>query len=200
MSISVSAMNRLQPQTGCAFILKAGETLEVISPCDEQVADLALFARADPREYFSSGRTLDYNEQMFLTTGAILYSNRSTPLMRIELDEAGRHDYLITPCSSRMFEILYKQLEHPSCQENLTKALERFQISSDGIHSTFNAFMRIDFDPTGHIAIMPPSSRAGDRIVFKALIDLICGLTSCSSELSNNNSCKPIDYRVIAVS
>ena len=196
----ISVMNRLQPQTGCAFPLKAGEALEVVSPCDEQVADLALFARSDPLEYFSSGRTLDYNEEIFLTTGATLYSNRSTPMMRIELDRAGRHDYLITPCSSRMFQILYKQEGHPSCHENLTKALESFQISSDSIHSTFNIFMRVDFDSKGHINVMPPSSRAGDSIVFRALIDLICGLTSCSSELSNNSICKPIDYRVIAVS
>lgn len=196
----VSLMNRLPPQTGCAFILKAGEALEVVSPFDQQVADLALFAHADRHESFSSGRTLDYNEQIFLTTGATLYSNRSTAMMRIEVDKAGRHDYLITPCSSRMFQILYNQMDHPSCHENLSKALERFQISSDDVHSTFNAFMRVDVDSQGHIAVMPPSSRAGDRIVFRSLMDLICGLTACSSELSNNGICKPIDYRTLAPS
>lgn len=191
-------MSRLEPQTGCALILRAGEALEVLSPRDEQVADLALYAYADPREYFSAGRTLDYNACVFLTTGSTLYSNRSTPMMRIELDHAGRHDYLLAPCSGRMYQILRNLDKHPSCHENLAKALQPFNISADDIHATFNAFMRVGIDLDGRTTVMPPSSRAGDRIVLRALVDLIVGLTACSSEQSNNGVCKPIDYRVIA--
>jgi uncharacterized protein len=191
-------MNRLQPQTGCALILRAGEALEVVSPRDKQVADLALYAHADPREYFSAGRTLDYNGRVFLTTGSTLYSNRSTPMMQIELDHAGRHDYLLTPCSARMFQILHNLDGHPSCHDNLAKALRPFNITDDDIHATFNAFMRVDIDSDGSIAVRQPSSRAGDRIVLRALVDLVAGLTACSSEHSNNGACKPIDYRVIA--
>jgi uncharacterized protein YcgI (DUF1989 family) len=196
--VPISTMSRLEPQTGCALVLRAGEALEVLSPRDEQVADLALYAYADPREYFSAGRTLDYNSCVFLTTGSTLYSNRSTPMMRIELDHAGRHDYLLAPCSARMFQILRNLDRHPSCHENLAKALQPFNISSDDIHATFNAFMCVDIDLGGRIAVIPPSSRAGDRIVLRALVDLIAGLTACSSEHSNNGVCKPIDYRVIA--
>jgi uncharacterized protein YcgI (DUF1989 family) len=196
--VPISTMNRLEPQTGCALIVRAGEALEIVSPRDEQVADLALYVRADPREYFSAGRTLDYNERVFLTTGSTLYSNRSTPMMRIELDDAGRHDYLLTPCSGRMFQILHNLDGHPSCQDNLSRALQPFNISYDDIHATFNAFMRVDIHSNGSIAVMPPSSRGRDRVVLRALLDLIVGLTACSSEHSNNGVCKPIDYRVIA--
>ena len=138
--------------------LRAGEALEVLSPRDEQVADLALYAYADPREYFSAGRTLDYNACVFLTTGSTLYSNRSTPMMRIELDHAGRHDYLLAPCSARMYQILRNLDKHPSCHENLAKALQPFNISADDIHATFNAFMRVDIDLDGRTTVMPPLS------------------------------------------
>jgi uncharacterized protein YcgI (DUF1989 family) len=196
--MSVSTLKRLAPQTGCALILRAGEALEIVSPYAEQVADLALFALADPREYFSAGRTLDYNECVFVSTGAILYSNRSNPLMEIELDQAGRHDYLLTPCSARMFEILYQRHAHPSCLTNLVRALETFGISEDCIHATFNAFMHVDIEPNGRIVLRPPSSKAGDRIILRGRTDLIVGLTACSSEHSNNGACKPLDYRIIA--
>jgi uncharacterized protein len=198
LEVFLSTINRLEPQTGCALIMRSGEALEIVSPSDGQVADLALYARADLREYFSAGRTLDYSGRVFLTTGSTLYSNRSTPMMRIERDDAGRHDYLLAPCSARMFQILRNLDGHPSCHDNLAKALQPFNITADNIHATFNAFMRVDIDSEGNIAVRPPSSRAGDRIVLRALVDLVAGLTACSSEHSNNGVCKSIDYRVIA--
>jgi uncharacterized protein len=198
LEVFLSTINRLEPQTGCALIMRSGEALEIVSPSDGQVADLALYARADLREYFSAGRTLDYSGRVFLTTGSTLYSNRSTPMMRIERDDAGRHDYLLAPCSARMFQILRNLDGHPNCHDNLAKALQPFNITADDIHATFNTFMRVDIDSEGNIAVRPPSSRAGDRIVLRALVDLVVGLTACSSEHSNNGVCKSIDYRVIA--
>jgi uncharacterized protein len=192
----ISPLRRIDPQSGCAFEIYQGQALEIWDPFGEQVADLALYSRSDRKEYFSSGRTLDYNGRIFLTTGDVLYSNRSTQMMRIERDDAGRHDYLLTPCSARMFEILRDMPNHPSCHGNLAMALRPFGISDDDIHSTFNVFMRVEINSAGSIAIRTPSSKAGDRIAFRALTDLIVGLTACSSEHTNNGVCKPIDFRV----
>jgi uncharacterized protein YcgI (DUF1989 family) len=196
MEMPVSELKRLAPQTGCAFSMRMDDELEIISPLDEQVADLACFARMNFREYFSAGRTLDYNENVFLTTGSTLYSNQSRQMMRIEHDDAGRHDYLLTPCSLEMFRILRGMDRHPSCLENLAAALCSYGVPTDGIHSTFNAFMHVEMAANGRISIMPPSSKAGNRIVLRALTDLIVGLTACSSEHSNAGICKAIDYIV----
>ena len=199
VEMSVSRLSgRLRPQSGCAFMLAARESLEITDPLGQQVADLAIFCAADPAEYFSAGRTLDYNQRIYLTTGDVAYSNRSQPLIRIERNDAGRHDYLLTPCSTRMFEILRNSRNHPSCHSNLTKALRRFGISADEIHATFNVFMNAEVDSSGNLAILPPSSNAGDRIILCALEDLIIGLTACASEHTNNGTCKPIDCRVIS--
>ncbi|MFN2509768.1 MAG: DUF1989 domain-containing protein, partial [Chthoniobacterales bacterium] len=59
--------SRLEPQTGTAFELKAGQTLRVIDIEGEQVADLAAFARADISEWLSSGRSMDYAITIYLT-------------------------------------------------------------------------------------------------------------------------------------
>ena len=45
--------------------------------------------------------------------------------------------------------------------------------------------------------VLPPVSKAGDSITFRAEMDLIVGLTACSAELSNNWSFKPIGYEVL---
>ncbi len=189
-------MQVVPAQSGIAFHLKNGEALEIVDPKGEQVADLAFYSADDTREYFSSGRTLDYNERQYITTGGVLYSNRSNRMLVIEKDDVGVHDYLLTPCSARMFEILRGESNHPSCTENLAKSLANFGISSDDIHGTFNAFMNVEISPSGKVRVLPPRSEAGDKVILRAQMDLVVGLTACSSEASNAGSCKPITYRI----
>ncbi|MEO7859102.1 MAG: DUF1989 domain-containing protein [Nitrospirales bacterium] len=46
-------------------------------------------------------------------------------------DTVGRHDFLLTPCSQEMFEILYTQKGyHPSCFENLLNSLKEHDTRS----------------------------------------------------------------------
>lgn len=192
------ARYRLEPQTGTSFSLDRGQVLRVIDPEGEQVSDLVAFAQADKSEWLSSGRSIDYNNTVYLTTGHLLYSNRSNPMFTILEDRVGRHDFLLTPCSPETFKILYKGHEgyHPSCLENLTKNLERFGILVDDIPTTFNVFMNVDIMPSGELKIGPPLSKPGDFLDLRAEMDLIVGVTACSAEMSNNYSFKPIEVEV----
>jgi hypothetical protein len=192
---------RLEPQTGTAFELKAGQYLRVIDLEGEQVADLISFNRADPHEWLSSGRTLDYANSIYLTTNNILYSNRSRAMFTIVQDDVGRHDFLLTPCSRETFRIIYKnEDEHPSCFDNLLTSLARFGIEPDCIPTTLNLFMNVEIASDGTLSIKPPRSRAGDSVTLRAEMDLIVGLTACSAEMSNNYKFKPIGYEIIKAS
>ena len=188
----------LAAQTGCALRLARGETLRVISPTGEQVADVAAFAAADPREWLSTGRTVDYGGSIYVGTGSVLYSNRSTALLTITADTAGRHDLLLSPCSAEMFERLYGiEGHHPSCYENLATSLEPLGVAPDAIPTTLNLFMVVTPDPhTGRIDIGPPSSRPGDHVDLRAEVDLLVGVTACSAELTNSGTLKPIDVEI----
>ncbi len=193
------SLHRLAPQTGTGFLLAKGQRLRVVDPLGEQVSDLTAFAQADPREWLSSGRSIDYANTIYLTTGHTLYSNRSRPMFVIESDDVGRHDFLLTPCSPETFQIIYNHKgHHPSCFGNLVGGLAPFGITPDAIPTTLNIFMNVAVDANGVLAIGPPRSKAGDAIVLRAEMDLIVGLTACSAELSNNFSFKPIDYEVLA--
>jgi uncharacterized protein YcgI (DUF1989 family) len=169
----------------------------VIDPQGEQVADLVAFAGADANEWISSGRTFDYNNTIYLTTGHVLYSNRSRPMLTIVEDTVGRHDFLYTPCSPETFTLIYKnRAHHPSCFENLSRALERHAIVPDRIPTTFNIFMNVSVLASGELKIDPPRSKPGDFILLRAEMDLIVGLTACSAEMSNNYAFKPIDFEI----
>lgn len=189
----------LAPQTGTGLVVRTGELLKIIDPTGEQVSDLISFAKDDPREWLSSGRTIDYANTIYLTTGHTLYSNRSHPMWTIVEDTVGRHDFLLTPCSPETFSIIYKTTgHHPSCFENLVNALTPFGITPDAIPTTLNVFMNVEVAPDGELRILPPKSRAGDHLLLRAEMDLVVGVTACSAELSNNGSFKPIDVEVHA--
>lgn len=190
--------HEIPPRSGMAFTLSAGQTLTVIDPEGEQVADLLAFNQEDKGEVLSSGRTFDYASRIYLTKGDPLYSNRSNVMLEIVEDTVGRHDFLLTPCSREMFQIIYgEENPHRGCFGNLASALAPYGIVADAIPATFNCFMNVPVDgATGEIKVLPPLSRAGDSILFQARMDLIIGLTACSAGQSNNFAFKPIHYEI----
>jgi uncharacterized protein len=188
---------RIAPQSGIGLVVSRGQTLTIIDPEGEQVADLISFRHDDPAERLSSGRTIDYASRIYVTAGDVLYSNRSRPMWTILRDDVGRHDFLLTPCSPEMFRILYGVAgHHPSCLENLARGLAPFGIGADAIPTTFNVFMNVEVATNGQVSVLPPLSRAGDSIELRAEMDMFVGITACSAELSNNGRFKPIDVEV----
>lgn len=192
-------LTRLAPQTGAAFVLREGQRLTVVDPMGEQVSDVFAVLADDHDEWLSSGRTIDYANSIAVTTGTVLYSNRSTPMATVVEDTCGQHDFLLTPCSQETFDLLYPEFEgayHPSCFENLATNLGPLGVDPDRISTTLNIFMNVWVERNGVLHIDPPTSTAGDRFVLRADADLLVGLTACSAEKSNNGVCKPIDYRI----
>lgn len=191
-------MTRIPPRSGTAFELAKGASLTVIDPEGSQVSDLLAYNAQDVREAISNGRTFDYEETLHLSIGNRLWSNRSNPMLSIVEDTVRRHDFLLTPCSTATFEHFYPEKPvHRGCFGNLAEALEPYGIGPDDIPTAFNVFMNVPVDgESGLIAVKPPVSKAGDRIVLRAEMDLIIGLTACSAYDSNGGSFKPIDYEL----
>lgn len=187
----------IDPQSGTAFKLKCGQILRVIDPMGEQVSDLMAYREDDLDEYLSSGRTIDYANTIYVTSGYILYSNRSNPMFTILNDQVGRHDFLLTPCSPETFKIIYNNhAHHPSCFANLAQNLAPYGIAPDSIPTTFNIFMNVKIGENGELTIDPPLSKAGQYIELRAEMDMVVGVTACSAEMSNNYSFKPIDIQI----
>lgn len=189
-------LNVIPPRSGVSFTIKKGQHLKVVDIEGEQVSDFICYNLHDKAEYLSSGRTIDYAETIFLTTGHPFYSNRSNIMFEIIEDKVGRHDFLLTPCSADTFRIIYGHTEqHRGCFGNLCEALKEHGIAPDEIPVCFNIFMHVTVDgETGRVGVLPPKSKAGDYIILEAKMDLIIGMTACSAEMSNNYSFKPIGY------
>jgi uncharacterized protein YcgI (DUF1989 family) len=191
------AKYHLAPQTGAAFTMQSGKIIRVIDVAGEQVADLVCFARQNNEEYLSSGRSIDYNEKLYLSTGDILYSNLSNPMLTIIRDPVGKHDFLFAPCSREMFRLTYNITDpHPNCLDNLSAALEPYGIPAARIPTAFNIFMNVVISDCGKLSVLPPLSKAGDFIEMRAEMDLIIGVSACSAGKCNNFHCTPIEVEV----
>lgn len=191
-------LNIIPPRSGASFTLNKGQRLKIVDIQGEQVSDFICYNLHDKYEYLSSGRTIDYAETIYLTTGHSFYSNRSNVMFRLIEDTVGKHDFLLTPCSAEMFRIIYGHTDpHRGCFGNLCVALKEYGIAPDNIPTCFNVFMNVPVDGnTGKLSVLPPLSKAGDYVVLEAEMDLIIGMTSCSAGMSNNFSYKPIGYQI----
>jgi uncharacterized protein len=56
----------------------------------------------DGRERLSNGRTFDYGGTIYLSTGDVLWSDRSNPMLTIVSDDVGRHDFLYASCRAQI--------------------------------------------------------------------------------------------------
>lgn len=194
---ALGVIQRIAPRSGVAFEIEAGGLLRVTDPEGGQVSDLLAFMAADVREVVSNGRTFDYEETIQLTAGNRLWSNRSNPMLEIVADSAGRHDFLLTPCSEATFRHFYKDRPvHRGCFGNLAEALAPYGVEPDAIPVAFNVFMNVPVAEDGTIKVLPPATAPGDYIELRALADLVIGLTACSAYDSCGGTFKPIDYDI----
>lgn len=198
MNTSVPTV-RISPCSAQTVELCVGDELVIIDPEGQQVADVVAFARPHREEYLSSGRSLDYAARLRLTTGDVLYSNRSRPMFTIMEDTCGRHDFTLTPCSKDTFRIIYGENEdRPGCEGNLATALAAYDVSVDRIPIPFNVFMHVEIDATtGEFRVLPPLSKAGDFVRLRAEMPLVVAMSACSAGQSNNFCFKPIDFQVV---
>jgi uncharacterized protein YcgI (DUF1989 family) len=184
--------------SGGAVRLARGQILRVVDPNGGQAGDVTAFRAGDPTEWLSNGRSFDYGGKIYFSTGDVLYSNRSNPMLAIVSDDVGRHDFLYTACSIEMYRIQYGATDsHPNCLDNLANALADLGIAQDRVPTPFNVFMNVNVEPDGRLVIGPPRSRAGDAICLRAEMDLAIGMSACSSLGVNGGEPLPLAYEVL---
>ena len=190
---------RISPCSARTVELGIGDELVIIDPEGQQVSDLVAFGRTDRGEYLSSGRFLDYASRLWITTGHVLYSNRSKPMFNIMEDTCGRHDLTLTPCSKDTFEIIYGEAQGcPGCEGNLVGALAPYDTKVDRIPIAFDVFMHVAIDAsTAEFRVLPPLGKAEDFVRLWVEMPLVVAMTACSAGQSNNFCYKPIDFQVV---
>jgi uncharacterized protein len=184
---------------GAGLRLKRGEQLRVIDPEGGQSGDLVAFSQ-DGRQRLSNGRTFDYGGKIYVSTGDVLWSDRSSPMLTIVADEVGRHDLLYTACSLEMYRIQYGVTGyHANCHDNLCTALRELGMEPDPLPTPFNFFMNVQVAEDGRLTFGPPKSRAGDAVTLRAEMDLAIALSACPASTCNGGAPpRPLAFEILS--
>lgn len=179
---------------GRAIDVFKGQHISVVDLEGGQVVDFFAESVVSGNEFVSPGVTIDCNESLRLSVGDHIYSNLYNPMFTVLSDDVGEHDLLHPCCRPEMYEFFYHNGRgHSNCLDNINASLGQ----KHPIIRPINLFMYTTIESDGKIAVKPPRSKAGDRIVLRAEMDVRLGVAACSVSESDCNSGRCTAIQVI---
>lgn len=179
--------------------IKAGQTVRLLDLEGNQAVDTLFFSAANPRERYDVQRTLRRQNQVYLTTGSVLYSNRGNPMLTITADTCGRHDTLGGACAQESNTVRYAldtRYMH-SCRDNFLRAsLHDGRLTKADISHNINFFMNVPVTTEGGLTFEDGISAPGKYVEMKALINTTVLISNCPQL---NNPCNGYDPTPIEV-
>lgn len=177
--------------SGMKIDVNQGQSITVIDIEGGQVVDFFAEVNGNVNEFLSTGVTIDCNESLKLNVGDIIYTNLYRPMIKVITDDVGEHDLLHPCCRPEMYDFFYHNgEEHPNCFDNINRVLDEQR----AVIVPVNLFMHTKISTNGSISVEEPVSKAGDKIVLKALMDITLGVAACSVSESkcNRGTCSPV--------
>ena len=189
----------LQPGTGKAIELLAGQILRIEQVEGLQCVDFNCFNLHDYKEFMHCGRTRTVHG-FRPTKGAFLWSAppRERALMYILEDTVGRNDVLFPRCSAYVYESGYGFDVHTNCHDIQAEAQREYGLTPDDVHDSFNLFMCTEVTLDGRATITRQETKPGDYVELLALVDVLAVPNVCGADVmrTSNFALKPIKLTV----
>ena len=191
----------LQPGTGKAIEVRAGQILRIEQIDGGQCVDFNCFNLHDYKEFMHCGRTRTVHG-FHPSKGTYLWSAppRERAMLYMLEDTVGRNDVLFPRCSAYLYESAYGYDAHTNCQDIQAEAQREYGLTPDDVHDSFNLFMCTEVKTDGTASITRQSSKPGDYIDLLALMDVLAVPNVCGADImrTSNFSLKPIRITVRA--
>lgn len=175
----------------------AGAEVSIVCPQGEQVADLIGFSLGDASEYLSVSHTRNMLWRLYLKPGDRLVSNRREPLLEILRDDVGTHDLLCVACDDKRYLLDYGVAGHPNCAGNFRSVLRERGRPDVWLPDPINVFQNAPIGPDRTLTIAPNIAKPGDRLVLRAIKDLLLLISACPQDLAPTNNFVPKRIDVI---
>lgn len=182
----------MQPVSGKAVPMKAGQTLHITLAEGPQCVDFNCFGLHDYREAMSVGHMRRTGFRAH--TGSIIWSKppRYHPMMVfVEKPDTCATDLLAARCHATQFEKErgYPGL-HTNCQDTFAETIGEYGLCPDDVHDSLNIWMNTGWDDAGNFI---PNTRRntgkkGDTVVLLALMDVLAVPIVCGSGDVSNTS------------
>jgi uncharacterized protein YcgI (DUF1989 family) len=189
----------LQPGTGKALEVLAGQVLRIEQVEGGQCVDFNAFNLHDYKEYMHCGRTRTVHG-FHPSTGDFLWSAppRERALFYILADSVGRNDVLFPRCSAYVYESAYGFRAHTNCHDIQAEAQREYGLTPDDVHDSFNLFMFTEVQAGGTVRISRQDTHPGDHVELLALADTLAVPNICGADVmrTSNFFLKPVKVQV----
>ena len=192
---------RIKAATASAYLVRAGEYIQVIDVSGRQCTDFqALAAR-------KVDKGLDYGLDSTVTRTLLgrsyptpglpskAFDREFEPLVEIVQDTVGRHDAFATACNSRYYDDMGYP-GHVNCTDNFNKVLAPYGVAPRKGWEAINYFYNTNIDHHNQLYLDEPWSRPGDYVLMRALTDIVCVSSSCPDDIDAANAWDPTDIHV----
>ncbi|MFN4141082.1 DUF1989 domain-containing protein [Aestuariivirga sp.] len=192
---------RIRAATASAYLVRAGEYIQVIDVSGRQCTDFqALAARKVEKglDYaLDSTVTRTLLGRSYPTPGlpSKAFDREFEPLVEIVQDTVGRHDAFATACNSRYYDDMGYP-GHVNCTENFNRALAPYGVAPRKGWEAINYFYNTNIDHQNQLYLDEPWSRPGDYVLMRALTDIVCVSSSCPDDIDAANGWDPTDIHV----
>lgn len=192
---------RIRAGTASAYLVRAGEFIQVIDVYGRQCTDFQAFAARkvdrglDLALDSTVTRTLLGRSYPVPGLPSKAFDRDFEPLVEIVQDTVGRHDAFATACNSRYYDDAGYP-GHVNCTDNFNAALASYGIAARKGWEALNYFYNTNIDHNNQLYLDEPWSRPGDYVLMRALTDLVCVSSSCPDDIDAANGWDPTDIHV----
>lgn len=172
---------------GRTFHVRKGQFITVTDSEGQQAADFVAVNANNHDEKLSPVHTRQHLRSLFFKPGDALWSSENRPMLRIVADTIGIHDANVPACDRTRFSVDFGVEGHRNCVDNLLEGMKAHGITYFTLPEPFNLFQNGPVTADGRMEVTDPHSKAGDHIVFEALCDLICAVSSCPQDIIPGN-------------
>ena len=203
MSRELLASVVLEPGTGKAFELLAGQVMRIEQIEGNQCVDFNCFNLHDYKEFMHCGRTRTLHG-INPTEGSFMWSAppRERAMAYILRDTVGRNDVMFPRCSANLYESIYGLPVHTNCHDIQSEAQREYGLTPDDVHDSFNLFMSTGVTPEGMPYITRQDSKPGDYFEVLAMFDLLAVPNVCGADImkTSNFAIRPVRISIYSAS
>lgn len=192
---------RIKAATANAYLVRAGEFIQVIDVDGRQCTDFQCFAARK----LDQGREIPLDMTATRAMTGLAYPTPGLPskgwdqdldpLIEIVRDTCGRHDAFGLACTSRYYDDMGYP-GHANCTENFNQVLAPYGVKPREGWMALNYFYNTGIDHNNVLFLDEPWSRPGDYVLMKALTDIVCVSSSCPDDIDAANGWDPTDIHV----
>jgi uncharacterized protein len=175
-------------------VVKKGQIFRIEDIGGNQAVDTLFYNAHDVTERYSATATIGRQANIYLTTGTVIASNLSNPMLTIIADTCGRHDTLGGACATESNTVRYaleKKYMH-ACRQSFLRALAHsdYGLEKRDITHNINFFMNVPVTPEGKLTFEDGISEPGKYVEMRAEMDVIVLISNCPQL---NNPCNAYD-------